>query len=48
MGNKYIIDYRNYNDKFCREYQTNSFIKLVFKLFKLKRRYECINITIRK
>jgi hypothetical protein len=47
MGYKYQILYKNYDDKYYLLYQCHSFIKFMFKLFSLKRKYECIDIEIR-
>ena len=49
MGKKFIILYRNYADKCWQgNYQTNSFLLFTFRLNKLRKQYECIDITVRK
>lgn len=48
MGSKYMVNFRNYGDAFGGFYQTDSYLKLIFKLISLKKKYDCIDIQIRK
>lgn len=48
MNSKYRIQYQYNGDPFVCEYQTNSFVKLVFKMIFLMKKFKELDIYIRK
>ena len=48
MSNEYYVYFKNYNSpNWYAPYVTKSFIKMLFKVFCLKRKFELIDIHIR-
>ncbi len=45
MGKRYIITYRNIDDKFWYEYQTDWFIVMVIRAARIVMKYDVANIT---
>lgn len=48
MGNKYRIEYRQYKDKYCYEYQTSSLITALVKLIVVITKYELVDFMYRR
>lgn len=48
MGNKYRIEYRQYKDKCCYEYQTSSLIAALVKLIVVITKYELVDFMYRR
>lgn len=48
MGDKYRINYRQYNDRLSCEYQTKWFIVAIVKFTLLRIKYELVDFSYRK
>lgn len=48
MGLHYRINYRQYDDMLCKEYQTNNLICAIYKLIALRFKYELVDFSYRK
>ena len=48
MGSKYRIDYRQYDDVCSYEYQTRWLVLAIYKLIKIRFKYELVNFSYRK
>lgn len=47
MGSKYRINYKQYNDKFGYEYQTNWFVIAIVKFALIRMKYEIVDFSYR-
>lgn len=48
MGKRYILTFRNYDDKFWYEFQTNWFINMVRKMAIAVIKYDIVNVQYRR
>lgn len=48
MGNRYILTYRNYDDKFWREYQTAWLFKAIIRTVMARMKYDIVTLNYRR